>query len=124
RPDAAPGTTVYQVFVGPGTLFDPVKAPPLPPDDFPGGPRELLLIVEAARPVPWTQPGDLPYAPDRPLPPLGSVPYHAWPPMLFVPVRRRIMLAVDALGGAHAIDLDATDDETLRRSIALGGDSE
>jgi hypothetical protein len=124
RPDAAPGTTVYQVFVGPGTLFDPVKPLELPPDDFPGGPRELLLIVEAAQPVPWTKPEDLPYAPDRPLPPLGSVSYHAWPPVVFVPVPRRIMLAVDALGGRHAIDLEGTDEETLRRSIALTGDPE
>ena len=30
-----------------------------------------LAAVEATDPVEWTRPGDLPYTPDGPLPPLG-----------------------------------------------------
>jgi hypothetical protein len=123
RPEVAPGNTVYQVFVGPGTAFDLKQPLRLPPHDFPGGPRDLFLIVEAAEPVPWTKPEDLQYAPDRALPPLGSVRKHGRP-VLFVPTPMRWMAAVDAGGAGHGIDLDTTDDETLRRFIALSPENE
>jgi prepilin-type processing-associated H-X9-DG protein len=69
---AAAGLTHYQVLVGPGTAFER-------PDgrvrliDFPRGASETILAVEAADPVPWTKPEDLPYAPDGPLPKVGGL---------------------------------------------------
>ena len=119
RRDVPSYATVFQVFVGPGTAFDPAGPIRLPPTDFPGGPRDLLLIVEAAQPVPWTKPEDLIYAADRPLPPLGSVLKYVVPPRWFVPTPLRGMMAVDAGGVLHSVNLDAIDEETLRRSIAL-----
>jgi hypothetical protein len=118
RTELPPYTTVYQVLVGPGTAFDPAAPLQLPPTDFPGGAQELFVIVEAAEAVPWTKPDDLMYASDAPLPGLGSVLKYALPPVLFVPTPGRWMLAADAAGGVHWMNLDATDEETIRRSIA------
>jgi hypothetical protein len=69
---AADGLTHYQVLVGPGTAFER-------PDfkarlgDFSRGAAQTILVVEAADPVPWTKPRDLPYDPDGPLPKVGGV---------------------------------------------------
>jgi hypothetical protein len=69
---AADGLTHYQVLVGPGTAFES-------PDlsfrlgDFPRGAAQTILAVEAAVPVPWTKPEDLPYDPDGPLPKVGGL---------------------------------------------------
>jgi hypothetical protein len=60
-----PGLTRYQVFVGPGTAFE---RDGLTWEEV----SNTLLIVEAADPVPWSMPADLPYDPDRPLPSLGG----------------------------------------------------
>jgi hypothetical protein len=84
-------STYYQVFVGPGALFERVEGrKPEPslarldrdqgtiltgtrgtsvfdvPDDF------TILVVEAATPVPWTKPEDLTFDKDKPLPKLGG----------------------------------------------------
>ncbi|MFL5240969.1 MAG: DUF1559 domain-containing protein [Gemmataceae bacterium] len=77
------GLTYYCAFVGPGTAFDPSAAPRggRPGNrqvgtrlvDFTDGLEKTLLIVEAADPVEWTRPDDLPYAPNRPLPKLGNL---------------------------------------------------
>ncbi len=64
--------TPWQVFVGPGTAFDPEKKISLK-NDFPDGLAHTLLFVEAADLVPWTKPQDLPYQADAPLPKLGRV---------------------------------------------------
>jgi hypothetical protein len=66
-----PYVTHYQVFVGPGAAFEGVKGVSL--DDFPDGLSNTILIVEAAEPVPWTKPQDLPYDPHQPLPRLGGL---------------------------------------------------
>src|SRR5262249_43058514 len=62
-------STHYQVFIGPGTAFE---RDGLTRDDFPDGPENTLLIVEAADPVPWTKPVDLVYDPNGPVPELGT----------------------------------------------------
>jgi hypothetical protein len=124
RSDAPSGTTVYQVLVGSGTAFDPATPLQLPPTDFPGGPRELLLIVEAAQAVPWTKPQDLPYAADQPLPPLGGVRRLVGSAVLFVQTPVRGMWAVDAAGDRHWIELDRVDEETLRHFIAERGEDQ
>jgi hypothetical protein len=69
---AAAGLTHYQVLVGPGTAFER-------PDmrvrvgDFARGTAQTILAVEAADPVPWTKPDDLPFSPDGPLPKVGGL---------------------------------------------------
>jgi hypothetical protein len=62
--------SVFQVFVGPGTAFEPGKKLQLS-QDFPDGVSNTILIAESRGPVPWSKPEDIPYAADRPLPPLG-----------------------------------------------------
>ena len=69
---AADGFTHYQVLVGPGTAFERPDLR-LRLGDFPRGTSETILAVEAADPVPWTKPEDLPYTPDGPLPKVGGV---------------------------------------------------
>ncbi len=69
--DVARTLTYFQVFVGAGTAFEGSKGTTL--DDFPDGPERTLLVVEAADPVPWTKPMDLPYMTVAQLPPLGGV---------------------------------------------------
>jgi prepilin-type processing-associated H-X9-DG protein len=40
--------------------------------DFTDGTSNTLMVVEAAKPVPWSKPEDLAYDPNRPLPKLGG----------------------------------------------------
>jgi hypothetical protein len=59
------------VFAGAGALFggnDDTKLA-----DIVDGTSMTIMIVEAATPVPWTKPEDLPFAPDKPLPQLGGL---------------------------------------------------
>jgi hypothetical protein len=69
---AAGGLTHYQLLVGPGTAFErpDLKSRLI---DFPRGADQTILAVEAAVPVPWTKPEDLPYDPDGPLPKVGGL---------------------------------------------------
>jgi hypothetical protein len=70
-------TSVYRVFVGKGTAFEPPGAgqPPVGVSlsDFPDGTSNTVLIVEAGKAVPWTKPEELEYEPGKPLPGLGGV---------------------------------------------------
>ena len=59
------GSTPYQVFVGPGTPFEGAEG--LHQSGIVDGTSNTLLIVEAARPVPWTKPEDLVLGPESPL---------------------------------------------------------
>lgn len=68
--DKAPYSTYYQGFVGPGTLFDGEEGTRIV--DVTAGVAWTLMIVEAAKPVPWTKPEDLPYKKGEPLPQLGG----------------------------------------------------
>jgi RNA polymerase sigma factor (sigma-70 family) len=63
--------TYYQAFVGKGAGFEPHKE--LKAADIRDGMSFTLWIVEAASPVPWTKPEDLPYVPDQALPKLGGL---------------------------------------------------
>lgn len=75
-----PNTTFFQVFVGPGTAFEPTRKPHKVfglagqrlPTDFLDGTATTILITEAAEAVPWTKPADLTYDPHGPLPALGG----------------------------------------------------
>jgi prepilin-type processing-associated H-X9-DG protein len=68
--NAQPGMTHYQVFVGPGALFEADEVIRL--RDVSDGTSDTLMIVEAANAVPWTKPEDLTCDPEGPLPPLGG----------------------------------------------------
>jgi hypothetical protein len=62
-------TTPYQCVVGQGSLFDGDEGTRITAVHFA---RPALMIVEAAEPVPWTKPGDLPYDDEKPLLRLGG----------------------------------------------------
>ena len=65
-----PYSTYYQGFVGPGTLFDGEAGTRIA--DVTDGVGSTLMVVEAAEPVPWTKPEDLPFDEGKPLPKLGG----------------------------------------------------
>jgi type II secretory pathway pseudopilin PulG len=73
-----PYGTYYQVFVGGGAVFElgpnrkPMTLKQIDAAQAGRGTSNTLLVIEAANPVPWTKPEDLPYAPDQPLPKLGG----------------------------------------------------
>lgn len=70
----APGYTVYQVFVGPGTVFDNRGAIRIV--DIPDGLSNTIMIAEAAQAVPWTKPEDITFDPNRPIKPLLGTHFH------------------------------------------------
>src|SRR5262245_387535 len=70
RGEAKPGLTPFQVFTGPGTIFEGIKAC-RPIADISDGTANTILFVEAADLVPWTKPADLAYDAKKPLPKLG-----------------------------------------------------
>lgn len=65
--------TLYQVVIGPGTIFGGRKIPSLVDITKADGASHTLLVVEAVESVPWTKPADLEITPDQPLPPLGGL---------------------------------------------------
>ena len=67
---SAPYATHYQGIVGPGSLFDGEEGTRIADVTYEASPT--LMVVEAADPVPWTKPEDLPYDEARPLPELGG----------------------------------------------------
>src|SRR5262249_3028789 len=66
-----PYSTYYQVFTGPGTVFDGKEKIRIP--DILDGTSNTILLVEAGEAVPWTKPRDLPYDPRKDLPKLGGL---------------------------------------------------
>ena len=69
-----PFTTFYQVFVGPGTAFEPIpNKGKLTISSIRDGAANTLAVVEAGGAVPWSKPEDLPFLSDKPLPPLGGL---------------------------------------------------
>jgi hypothetical protein len=65
-------TTYYQVIVGPGTLFGDEQGTLY--DDVTDARGATIMVVEAANPVPWTKPEDIPFerGVDKPSPKLGG----------------------------------------------------
>jgi RNA polymerase sigma factor (sigma-70 family) len=64
-------STYYQVFKGPGALFDRDDGTKL--EDIKDGLYLTIMVVEAAKPVPWTKPEDVPFDQEKRLPELGGV---------------------------------------------------
>jgi prepilin-type processing-associated H-X9-DG protein len=61
-----PGTTVYQVVVGPGAVFEENKGASL--REITDGAASTFLVVESPLAVPWTKPDDLVFDPKQPPP--------------------------------------------------------
>jgi hypothetical protein len=62
--------TYYQGVVGPGSFFDGPEGARV--DDVMSLASPTLMFVEAADPVPWTKPEDVPYHEGGPLPAFGG----------------------------------------------------
>jgi hypothetical protein len=67
----AAGFTHYRAFVGPGAAFDPTLNRGTRFTDFTDGTTNTILVVEAADPIEWTRPDDLPFTANGPLPRMG-----------------------------------------------------
>ncbi|MCS6864534.1 MAG: DUF1559 domain-containing protein [Gemmataceae bacterium] len=65
------GETFYQRFRGSQTAHDPSGK--THPATIPDGADNTLLVCEAGTPVIWTQPADIPFDPNQPLPSLGGL---------------------------------------------------
>jgi hypothetical protein len=58
------GYTVYQIFSGPGALFDKGKSK-YKVNTIPDGTSNTLFAVETSKAVPWTKPADIPFDKDQ-----------------------------------------------------------
>lgn len=63
--DGPYGTTHYQGFAGPGTVFEPGRK--IKFADITDGTSNTILFIESADTVPWAKPGDLPFDPKKPV---------------------------------------------------------
>jgi hypothetical protein len=72
EPKPDPTQTHYQVFSGPGALFEPGKKVGV--GQVQDGFSNTLMVVEAAEGVPWSKPEDLPFDPQKDPPKLGYFP--------------------------------------------------
>jgi prepilin-type processing-associated H-X9-DG protein len=66
-----PGKTIYQVFVGPKTMFPPGRKG-VRIMEVTDGTSNTLLVAEAAQPVTWTAPDDLSFGSSLPMYGAGS----------------------------------------------------
>ena len=70
REKKEPTETYYQGFAGKGAFFDGKQGTAI--QNITDGTSNTIMVVEAAKAVPWTKPEDLPFDPDKPLPKLGG----------------------------------------------------
>ncbi|MHC5536971.1 sigma-70 family RNA polymerase sigma factor [Singulisphaera rosea] len=97
--------TYYQSFKGPGAFFE--GSGPISIQQISDGTVNTLMVVEAAKSVPWTKPEDIEYSPDKPVPALG----HS---------TKEGFTAVTADGAQHFFRRPL-DEESLRRLITRNG---
>jgi prepilin-type processing-associated H-X9-DG protein len=69
-PTEGTDTSIYQVIIGPGTVFENSKSISI--REITDGTSNTLLVVESTAPVPWTQPSGLIYSPKAPVKGFGS----------------------------------------------------
>ncbi len=65
------GYTVYQIFSGPGALFDKGKTK-YNIGNIPDGSSNTLFAVETSKAVPWSKPADIPFDKDKKVPDFGK----------------------------------------------------
>ncbi len=97
------GYTVYQVFDGPGALYQAGKSKYMV-GNIPDGTSNTILAVESSKAVPWTKPADLPYDAAKAIPDFGKA-YGGKP------------LCAIADGSVRTIDLKKVSPATLRNAI-------
>lgn len=112
--------TIYQVFTGPGTVFEGPEALTLSAISQADGTSMTLLVVEAGDPVPWTKPQDLVYVPGQPLPPLGGLFRGEFRPFSSEH-RNSVFSAVFVDGHVQRLPLPTGDDTNLRGMITWNG---
>ena len=111
------GTTRIQAITGPGTAFE---RPGLTWADFPDGPANTALVVEAGEPVPWSKPGDVVYDPVGPLPAFGSG-YTKPEKFLCYEVGRHPGFAVGFADGTARFVRTGNDEHRLRAMFTRNG---
>jgi hypothetical protein len=97
------GYTVYQVFSGPGALFDKGKTK-YKFDNIPDGSSNTLFAVETSMAVPWTKPADIPFDKGKAVPDFGK-PYGGKP------------LGARMDGAIRVLNLNKIRPETLKNAI-------
>jgi serine/threonine protein kinase len=99
---AGPGastSTSFRLITGPGTAFDDTR--PLTEAEIKDGSANTIALIGTGRPVPWTKPEELTYAPDQSLPNLG-------------------VLAIFADGSVHQLK-PGLDEKTRRQLVSRQG---
>lgn len=104
-PSADPTSTnsCYFALTGNGTVFSDKEGTQL--RDITDGTSNTILIVEAKRKIPWTKPEDIPYDPNKKIPPLGGF-------------QENIFLTALCDGSVRAI-AQTIDEKTLRALITI-----
>jgi hypothetical protein len=97
------GYTVYQLFSGPGALYENGKTR-YRIANIPDGSSNTILFVESSNAVPWTRPADVPYDRGKPIPDFGKA-YG----------KRPLAAMVD--GSVRVLDLNKVSAATLRNAI-------
>jgi prepilin-type processing-associated H-X9-DG protein len=64
------GKCIYQVLLGPGTMFEGAQGTTL--SEIRDGTSNTFMVVETKAPTPWSQPSGLPFTPHTPIQGLGS----------------------------------------------------
>src|SRR5262249_5499853 len=70
RQEKEPTETFYQGFAGKGAFFDGKQGTKIV--DITDGASNTIMVVEAAKAVPWSKPEDIPFDAGKPLPKLGG----------------------------------------------------
>jgi hypothetical protein len=117
--DPSPDRTYFQVLVGPGTAFEREGLSLL--RDFPDGLENTLLVVQGSNSVLWTQPKDVVYAPDKPIPGLRH--YNRFVRWLGYLPWRQVVTRVCRADGC-VLDLAYPVEERFLRSIIVRNDGE
>jgi Protein of unknown function (DUF1559) len=68
----ATADTPYQVFVGPGAIFDDTSDKPTKMAKVTDGLSNTIFAIHATNEVPWAAPRDIKFGPGIPLPPFGD----------------------------------------------------
>ena len=106
---ADPGKTYFKRFVGAGTLF-PGDGTSVSSFTVPYPRRSnIILVVEGGSAVTWTQPGDFPFEPTKPLPDIG-----------LAGSRRVNVMMFNAT--CRTVDLDKVSEATLKAAITVTSD--